>query len=92
MDDDVMMDVPCSLVPPTISAFPCYQGSVKDATFCYNTDPLLPSGTTSTCDTCASIGYTYYLRNDPIYTSMGLWAATQTKDNENVNGNVTKSL
>jgi hypothetical protein len=63
----------CALVPPSDSKNPCYQGAADDAAKCFNTDPLLAKGTTWSCETCAKLGYPDYLRNDPIYRSMGLW-------------------
>lgn len=65
----------CALLPPSGSSFPCYQGTDRDANVCYNTDPLLPDGSTYVCGTCAAAGYPTYLRNDPIYKSMELWSA-----------------
>lgn len=63
----------CTLLPPSGSHFPCYQGSNKDANFCYNTDPLLPDGSTPICGICEDYGYSTYLQNDPIYKNMELW-------------------
>ncbi len=63
----------CALLPPADSSFPCYQGSPKDAKFCFNTDPLLKEGTTYSCGVCTDFGYTNYLQNDPIYKKMELW-------------------
>lgn len=70
----------CALVPPADkSGFPCYQGSIKDANFCYDTDPLLATGTTWQCGTCAAAGFDSYLQNDPIYKNMELWQDTVKK-------------
>lgn len=66
----------CALLPPSGSSFPCYQGSDHDANVCYNTDPLLPDGSTYVCGTCAAAGYPAYLQNDPIYKTMELWSAS----------------
>ena len=65
----------CSLVPPDGSSgkFPCYQGTQKDATSCFKTDPALANGTTWSCSTCSELGFPNYLRNDPLYKSMELW-------------------
>lgn len=66
----------CSLIPPTTAAssFPCYQGLPDDAAKCFQTDPLLAAGTTWACGNCTAFGYPNYLRNDPLYTKMELWA------------------
>lgn len=64
----------CSLIPPKGSKNPCYQGTPTDAAKCFQTDPLLASGTTWACGTCSSFGYSKYLRNDPIYTTMELYS------------------
>merc|ERR1711918_150623 len=70
----------CSLIPPADEeGFPCYQGSVEDATTCFKTDPVIKSGTTSVCDTCESAGYPVYLQNDPVYTNMQLWGKESKK-------------
>ena len=37
------------------------------------TDPFLVDGAVAKCGTCADSGFPRFLRNDPIYTSMGLW-------------------
>ena len=66
----------CALVPPSGSSFPCYQGNNEDANFCYNTDPLLPDGSSYQCGTCASIGYSLYIQNDPIYKNMELYSGS----------------
>ncbi len=63
----------CSILPPDGSNFPCYQGSVSDTNFCFNTDPLLQPNSTTSCQTCADSGYGSYLQNDPIYKNMELW-------------------
>ncbi len=73
---------PCALVPPpTAGGFPCYEGSIDDAKFCFKTDPLLAPNTTWACGTCTSFGYPTYLRNDPIYVNMGLWSSASTEKN-----------
>ena len=69
----------CSLIPPSGSKFPCYQGAASDAAKCFQTDPLLASGTTWACGTCASFGYPNYLQNDPIYKNMELWVTSENK-------------
>lgn len=66
----------CTLLAPQPTPI-CYQGAPADAVKCFNTDPLLPAGSTWQCNSCASIGYTEYSRNDPIYKNMELW--TQPK-------------
>mmetsp|Transcript_13763 Transcript_13763/g.22774 ORF Transcript_13763/g.22774 Transcript_13763/m.22774 type:complete len:103 (-) Transcript_13763:5-313(-) len=73
----------CALVPPADKkGFPCYQGTAKDAHICYDTDPLLPDGTSWQCGTCQAAGYDTYLMNDPIYHNMELWKnAAFTKQN-----------
>jgi hypothetical protein len=63
----------CSLLPPNGVNFPCYEGTKEDAAACFATDPILKEGTTWTCGNCTRAGYPNYLRNDPIYKSMGLW-------------------
>jgi hypothetical protein len=72
----------CSIVPPSGSSFPCYEGEVDDTVFCYNTDPLLVDGSTTSCRSCAAQGYTEYMRNDPVYREMGLWSRPSTKTAE----------
>jgi hypothetical protein len=67
----------CALIPPT-SSFPCYQGAPQDANFCYNSDPLLATGTTYACGVCSSYGFPTYLQNDPIYKNMELWGSGAT--------------
>lgn len=67
----------CSLIPPAGGKFPCYQGTPADAAKCFQTDPLLASGTTWACGTCSSFGYPNYLQNDPIYHNMELWTAAK---------------
>jgi hypothetical protein len=70
----------CILVPPSSDpSFPCYQGNNTDATTCFLTDPLLQPHTTWHCSTCIQYNYPYYLRNDPIYTTMQLWSPTTVK-------------
>ena len=66
----------CSIVPPSGSSFPCYQGTIEDATFCYNTDPLLNPQSAWSCSSCADEGYPSYLQNDPLYKSMELWVSS----------------
>lgn len=68
----------CSLY--STDSFPCYEGAPNDAVRCYNTDPLIPAGTVWSCDTCASHGYTVYLRQDPVYTKMALWSVAASNE------------
>lgn len=68
----------CSIVPPADSGHPCYEGEVGDAIRCYNTDPLIKDGSVTSCGTCASSGYTDYMRNDPVYRNMALWSRPAT--------------
>ena len=63
----------CSIVPPVGSSFPCYEGTVDDATFCYKTDPLLHPEAVWSCSSCSENGYPVYLQNDPLFQSMELW-------------------
>merc|ERR1711968_255532 len=65
----------CSLVPPKESSdnIPCYQGTQKDATSCFKTDPLLANGTSWSCSPCSELGFPTFLRNDPLYKNMELW-------------------
>jgi predicted GH43/DUF377 family glycosyl hydrolase len=62
----------CVLVP-TSKKYPCYEGTPKDASVCFETDPLLSEGTTARCGHCTDFGFSNYVRNDPIYTTMELW-------------------
>ncbi len=55
-------------------------GSLSDAKFTFNTDPLLASGTTWKCGKCADNDYDTYLRNDPIYKTMELWSKSDNKE------------
>lgn len=71
----------CSIYSEGSPSFPCYQGAVDDAVKCYASDPLLPSDSLWTCQTCATLGYPTYLRNDPIYQKMELWGNGSTKKN-----------
>ena len=79
--DDVpcicLRDSFCSLIPPKSASlvFPCYQGLLKDAAKCYETDPLLKDNTTWACGNCTKYGFPDYKNNDPIYTNMELWFA-----------------
>ena len=67
----------CIIVPPTDSVAgnhaPCYQGTPVDTLKTLETDPFLVDGAVAKCGTCPESGFPRYLRNDPIYTSMGLW-------------------
>jgi hypothetical protein len=83
---DSVCDCPelCSLLPPEGSVFPCYQGEPGHASTCFKTDPLLPEGSTWSCQSCADHGYPEYLRKDPIYRHMELWG--KGKDAEQVGG------
>lgn len=69
----------CSLIPPSGSKYPCYQGAAADAAKCFQTDPLLASGTTWACGKCSSFGYPNYLQNDPLYKNMELWGTAEKK-------------
>lgn len=69
----------CSILPPPGSDFLCYEGSPSDTTKCFSTDPLIKANSTTICDTCANVGYTVYIRNDPIYVNMGLWNVPSAK-------------
>jgi hypothetical protein len=64
----------CSLIPPLGSQLPCYEGSNEDASKCFRSDPLLSPGTIWVCGSCEALGFPVYLRNDPIYKTMELWA------------------
>jgi len=73
-------DNTCALVPPepyTATSL-CYQGNNQNAQFCYLTDPLIVEGTVPVCGVCKDFGFTYYFRNDPIYTNMELWQVPTT--------------
>jgi hypothetical protein len=63
----------CSIVPPAGASFPCYQGTKSDTSLCYTTDPLLVANSTTVCGSCSSVGYSEFLRYDPIYKNMQLW-------------------
>lgn len=65
----------CALIPPSTTAtWPCYQGLIKDAIKCFETDPLLKAGTTWACGNCSDYGFPNYSgKNDPIYINMELW-------------------
>lgn len=65
----------CSLLPPKDVNYPCYQGPLKDAVKCFETDPLLKENTTWACGNCTKYGYPDYKSNDPIYKTMELWLA-----------------
>lgn len=63
----------CTIIPPAGSTFPCYEGTPANTKSCYNTDPLIQSGSTYQCTACTDLGYPYYLQNDPVYVNMELW-------------------
>jgi len=65
----------CALVPPTSDPNPfCYEGTNSAANDCFNNDIAVSADATPKCGKCSDYGYGKYLRNDPIYTEMGLWS------------------
>jgi len=56
----------CTILPPSSSGLPCYQGKANDIVKCDHIGGFQQSGATARCGNCEVYGYGKFTGNDPI--------------------------